>query len=236
MSLITRFSLNTSRLTMVFIATIIIVGLQQFFTFPRQEDPPIVIREIVVTAFFPGMKPADIEDLVTRKLEAQIRTLPEIDDIWSDSKTGMSIIHAETRDEYDNLDLIWQKVRNKMSDIKPELPDGSIGPFVNDEFGLTAVATVALWSEGFSLAEMRIVARDIRDRLYELEGIRKIELYGVHEEQVFLKFSTTKLAQFGIKVMQPSRTLSSSQPVVFAASKTLKMSISPFRKPSKPSL
>ncbi|MHC4511823.1 MAG: efflux RND transporter permease subunit, partial [Planctomycetota bacterium] len=161
--------------------------------------PPIVIREIVVTAFFPGMKPADIEELVTRKLEAQIRTLPEIDEIWSDSKTGMSIIHAETRDEYDDLDLIWQKVRNKMVDIKPELPEGTIGPFVNDEFGLTAVATVALWSEGFSMADMRIVARDIRDRLYELKGIRKIELYGVHEEQVFLKFSTTKLAQFGIK-------------------------------------
>jgi len=199
MSFITRFSLDTSRLTMVFIATIIIFGLSMFFTFPRQEDPPIVIREIVVTAFFPGMKPADIEELVTRKLEAQIRTLPEIEDIWSDSKSGMSIIHAETRDEYDNLDLIWQKVRNKMADIKPELPEGTIGPFVNDEFGLTAVATVALWSEGFSMAEMRIVARDIRDRLYELQGIRKIELYGVHEEQVFLKFSTTKLTQFGIK-------------------------------------
>jgi multidrug efflux pump subunit AcrB len=183
---------------MVFIATVIIFGLSQFFTFPRQEDPPIVIREIVVTAFFPGMKPADIEELVTRQLEAQIRTLPEIDDIWSDSKTGMSIIHAETRDEYDNLDLIWQKVRNKMADMKPQLPQGTIGPFVNDEFGLTAVATVALWSEGFSMAEMRLVARDIRDRLYELKGIRKIELYGVHEEQVFLKFSNTKLAQFGI--------------------------------------
>ena len=199
MSFITRFSLDTSRLTMVFIATVIIFGLSQFLTFPRQEDPPIVIREIVVSAFFPGMKPADIEELVTRKLEAQIRTLPEIDDIWSDSKTGVSVIHAETRDEFDNLDLIWQKVRNKMADIKPELPDGTIGPFVNDEFGLVAVATIALWSEGFSMADMRIVARDIRDRLYELEGIRKIELYGVHEERVFLKFSNTQLAQFGIK-------------------------------------
>ena len=198
MSFITRFSLDTSRLTMVFIATVIIFGLSQFFTFPRQEDPPIVIREIVVSAFFPGMKPTDIEELVTRQLEAQIRTLPEIDDIWSDSKTGVSIIHAEVRDQFDNLDLIWQKVRNKMADIKPDLPDGTIGPFVNDEFGLTAVATIALWSEGFTMAEMRLVARDIRDRLYELSGIRKIELYGVHEEKIFLKFSTTKLVQFGI--------------------------------------
>ena len=187
MSSITRFSLDTPRLTVIFIATVIIFGLSQFFSFPRQEDPPIVIREIVVTAFFPGMKPGDVEELVTRKLEAQIRTLPEIDDIWSDSKSGVCLIHAETRDEYDDLDTIWQKVRNKMSDIKPDLPTGTIGPFVNDEFGLTAVATIALWSEGFSMAEMRIVARDVRDRLYELPGIRKIELYGVHEEQVFLK-------------------------------------------------
>jgi len=198
MSFITRFSLDTSRLTIVFIVSVILIGLIQFFDFPRQEDPPIVIREVVVTAFFPGMEPADMEELVTRQLEAQLRTLAELDDIWSDSKNGVSIIHAETRDEFDDLDTIWQKVRNKMVDIKPELPSGTIGPFVNDEFGLTAVATIALSSEGFSMADMRIVARDVRDRLYELPGIRKIELYGVHEEQVFLKFSSTRLAQFGI--------------------------------------
>jgi multidrug efflux pump subunit AcrB len=207
MSAITRFSLGTSRLTMVIIATIVIAGLSQFFVFPRQEDPPIVIREIVVIAFFPGMKPADMEELVTRKLEAQMRTLPELDDIWSDSKYGVTVIHAETRDEVEDLDFVWQRVRNKMKDIIPELPTGTIGPFVNDEFGLVAVADIALWSEGFSMAEMRIVARDIRDRLYELNGIRKIELYGVHQEQVFLNFSTTKLTQFGITGDQVVDTL-----------------------------
>ena len=60
MSAITNFSLGTQRLTMVIIFTIIVGGLGQFFTFPRLEDPAIVIREVVVTAFFPGMKPADI--------------------------------------------------------------------------------------------------------------------------------------------------------------------------------
>jgi multidrug efflux pump subunit AcrB len=207
MSSITQFSLDTNRLTIVFIASIILVGLIQFFDFPRQEDPPIVIREVVVTAFFPGMEPADMEELVTRQLEAELRTLPELDDIWSDSKQGVSIIHAETRDEFEDLDLIWQKVRNKMSDIRPHLPSGTIGPFVNDEFGLTAVASIALSSEGFSMADMRIAARDMRDRLYELPGIRKIELYGVHEEQVFLKFSATRLAQFDITAGEIINTL-----------------------------
>ena len=214
MDLITRFSLNTSRLTIVFILTLVLAGLSQFLTFPRQEDPPIVIREVVVTALFPGMKPADIEELVSRKIEAQMRTLPEIDDIWTDAKHGISITHAETRDEFDNLDLIWQKVRNKMADIKPELPTGTIGPFVNDEFGLVAVATIALWSDGFSMADMRLVARDIRDRLYELQGVRKIELHGVHDERIYLKFSSTSLAQFGIRGQDIIDTLVSQNVVM----------------------
>ena len=195
---ITRFSLDSNRLTIIFILSIIIIGLVQFFDFPRQEDPPIVIREVVVTAFFPGMEAADVEELVTRRLEAELRSLPELDDIWSDSRHGVAIIHAETRDEFDDLDLIWQKVRNRMTDARPHLPAGTIGPFVNDEFGLTAVATIALWSDGFSMADMRLVARDIRDRLYELPGIRKVDLHGVHDEQVFLKFSPTRLARLGI--------------------------------------
>jgi multidrug efflux pump subunit AcrB len=207
MSFITRFSLDTNRLTVVFIASVIIIGLIQFFDFPRQEDPPITIREVVVTAFFPGMEPADMEELVTRRLEAELRSLPELDDIWSDSKQGVTIIHAETRDEFDDLDLIWQRVRNRMLDVRPHLPSGTIGPFVNDEFGLTAIASIALTSEGFSMADMRLVARDIRDRLYELPGIRKVDLHGVHEEQVFLKFSATRLAQFGLTAAELVNTL-----------------------------
>ena len=200
MSFITRFALNTNRITMVFIILTIIVGIQQFVAFPRQEDPPITIREVVVNAFFPGMNPIDIESLVTRKIEAELRTLPEIKNIWSDSKTGEVIIHADTRDEYDDLDLIWQKIRNKMEGLKPELPEGTIGPFVNDEFGLTSVATIAMTAEGFSMAEMRPVARDIRDWLYDLQGIRKVELWGIQEEQIFLKYSSTTLYQKGISI------------------------------------
>ena len=57
------------------------------------------------------------------------------------------------------------------------------------------------------MSEMRVMARDLRDRLYELPGIRKVQLHGVHEEQVFLKFSATRLAQFGITAGEIINTL-----------------------------
>lgn len=204
---ITRFGLDASRLTSVFIMLVIVAGLLQFMNFPRQEDPPIVIREVVVSAQFPGMKPEDVEQLITRQIEAELRAMPEIEDIWSDSKSGVAVVHADTADEYDDVDAIWQKVRNRMLDLAPKLPAGTIGPFVNDEFGLVAVATIALWTEGFTMGEMREAARDIRDRLYELDGIRKVELWGVHEEQVFLEFSTAKLAQLGVSIQDIIQTL-----------------------------
>lgn len=204
---ITRFGLDATRLTIVFITLVVVAGSLQFVNFPRQEDPPIVIREVVVSAQFPGMSPENVEQLITQQIEAELRSMPEIEDIWSDSKHGVAIVHADTADEYGDVDAIWQKVRNRMMDLAPRLPAGTIGPFVNDEFGLTAVATIALWTEGFTMAEMREAARDVRDRLYELGGIRKVELWGVHEEQVFLEFSTAKLAQLGVSTQEIIRTL-----------------------------
>ena len=204
---VTGFALDKSRLTIAVILLIIMAGFASFLTFARQEDPPIVIREALIVAFFPGMIPEQMEDLVTRRIEEEIRTMPEIDEITSETKTGAVVIHAVTRDEYEDLEAIWKRLRNKMDDVRPKLPDGTIGPIVYDEFGLTAVATIALWSEGFTMAEMRLVARDVRDRLYELDGIRKVELFGVQEEQVFLKFSNAKLSQFGITPGEVVRTL-----------------------------
>ena len=198
MSGITEFSLNNSRFTILVLVAVIATGILAFLDYPKREDPSIVIREAVVTAAFPGMSPERVENLITRKLEEKIREMPEVDEILSDSTTGSSVVHVRLKDPYTDLEPIWQDLRNKMGDIKPELPEGTLGPFVNSEFGLTAVATIALWSDGFSLAEMREVARDTRDRLYSLQGIKKVEIYGIQDERVFLDLSNAKMAQFGI--------------------------------------
>jgi multidrug efflux pump subunit AcrB len=168
-----------------------------------------VIREVVVSAHFPGMKAEDVEELITRRIEEELRSLPQIEDIWSDSKTGVAVVHADTTDDLAQRDLqnMWQSIRNRMIDLAPRLPTGTIGPFVNDEFGLTAVATVALWSEGFTMEEMREVAQDVRIGLYGLNGIRKVELWGVHQEQVYLEFSSAKLAQLGVSIQDIIQTL-----------------------------
>ena len=85
-----------------------------------------------------------------------------------------------------------------MEDVKPELPEGTIGPMVNDTFGDTSVATIALWSDGFDMAEMHETARQIRERLNLMKGTQKIDLTGVQDERIYLEVSNAKMAQLGI--------------------------------------
>jgi multidrug efflux pump subunit AcrB len=197
---ITEFAIQANRITILVLLGIPLIGLLVFLDYPRQEDPSIEIRQAIVIAFHPGMDVYQVEDLITRKLEEKIREIGEVDDVWSSSQHGRTTIYAEIDDWVKGPDIpgVWQALRNKMSDAAPQLPEGTIGPFVNDEFGLAAVATVALWADGFSLEEMRQVARQARQRLDSLDGVERIELFGVQPERIFLNVSNARLASLGI--------------------------------------
>ncbi len=197
---ITEFAIKANRITILVLIGIPLIGLLVFLDYPRQEDPSIEIRQAIVTAFHPGMDAYQVEDLITRTLEESIREIGEIDNVWSSSQDGRTTIYAEIDDWVKGADIprVWQTLRNKMNDVAPRLPAGTAGPFVNDEFGLTSVATIALWSDGFSLEDMRRVARDIRRQLDGLDGVERIELFGVQPERVFLTVSNARLASLGI--------------------------------------
>ena len=65
-----RLALDNSRITISGILIIVFVGVATFLSYPRAEDPTVRIREVHVSAFFPGMSPDRVEDLITNPLEA----------------------------------------------------------------------------------------------------------------------------------------------------------------------
>jgi multidrug efflux pump len=216
MKSLTDFALKNSRSIVLMQFLIIFVGLMIFPSFPKLEDPAIIIREAVVSTYFPGMSPDRIERLITRPIEEEIRTMGMVDNIEvesckikSTSKFGESLIHFVVKDTLPATELptVWKRLRNKMADVKRTLPAGTIGPYVNDEFGDTAMATVALLGEGYSMAEMREVARNTREQLINVPGILKVDLYGVQEECIYLDFSNSKLAELGLSTATIKKAL-----------------------------
>jgi len=214
---ITRFALNSTRLVVITVLMIVLGGIYLYQDFPRLEDPSIIIREAVISAQYPGMPPERIERLITRQIEEKVRTIGEVDEIKrSRSKFGEMLTHITIRDEVPAADLpaVWKLIRNRMDDLKPHLPAGTIGPIVNDEFGDTAVATIALWSDGFSMSEMHEVARNARQVLSTLPGTKKITLRGVQDERIFLNVTIAKMAQFNVEPSTITEALTSQNVIL----------------------
>jgi multidrug efflux pump subunit AcrB len=196
---LTGFALRNQPLVLIIVIALVVYSLSVLGDFPSQEDPPITVREAVVITFMPGMEATDVELLVTRTIEKALAEIPERDYIYSWSRNGRSEVRIKVLDAYEqeDLDIIWQDVRNKVIDATPLLPDGVIGPFVNDDFGDVTVVSAALTGEGFTLAQLHAVAKRVQDQLYLLPGVKRVNLYGVQNETIWIEFSTARLAQLG---------------------------------------
>ena len=173
MNFLTRFGLARSRFTITIMVGLLVAGIALYPNFPKREDPVVVIRTAVVSALYPGMTPERMENLVAIPIERKISEIAEVKDIRTLAIEGSLIIYVDLKDEVANVNAVWQRLRDKMNDVKVELPDGIVGPFVNSDFGDVAIATIAITAEGFSHREMKDVADDFRKKLYRLNGRRQ---------------------------------------------------------------
>jgi multidrug efflux pump subunit AcrB len=200
LNFLTQFGLARSRFTITVMAGLLAVGVALYANFPKREDPVVVIRTAVVTASFPGMAPERMENLVAIPIERKIRELAEVKDIRTLAAEGSLIIYVDLKDEVGNVTATWQRLRDKMDDVKVELPEGTAGPFVNSDFGDVSIATIAITAEGFSYREMKDVAEDLRKKLYQLAGVAKVERLGTQDERVWLEIDMRKLAAVGVQL------------------------------------
>jgi len=204
---LTELAYKYQKLLFFIIVIFTIYGAYSYFTLPAQEDPSITIREAVVSTSYPGMSPDRVELLITKKLEENIRKIPEIKEITSVSSTGSSVIHVIIQDKYFDIKNIWQNLRNKVDDVQKDLPDGTRPSIVDDEFGDVAVITLALTADGFAMKEMYDMSKHIRDHLYGVKGTKKIDVLGVQRERIYLEVNTAKLEKLGINPREMMNTL-----------------------------
>ncbi|MBT4989204.1 MAG: efflux RND transporter permease subunit [Rickettsiales bacterium] len=206
MEKITKFALKNNRVTILFLIVGIMLGTWSALNMPRQEDPTVTIRVAQINAYFPGMSTELTEDLIAKPLERKLREISEIEDINTIVTTGHVLLQPKLYDRYFDLDPIWQDLRNKMDEVKSELPQGTTGPFVNDDFGRVAAATVAIYGDDFTIKTLYDTARDIKDHITNLNGLSKIELYGEQKEQIYLEFNIATLSNYGL---QPNNIVNS---------------------------
>ncbi len=214
MERITQFAINNSRATIMALVFIVLIGIQTFATMPSQEDPEVTIRFAQITVYFPGMSTDQIENLIAKPLEKKIKEIPEVEEINTTVKTGEVLIEPKIFDRYFDLDPIWQDLRNKMEDIKKDLPEGSIGPIVNDDYGRVSAATIAMTGDGFTMKVMRDVALHLQDQISAMGSVSKVDVMGVQQERIYLDINAARLAHYGFSFAELMQALQNQNVVL----------------------
>ncbi len=204
---LTAFAFKKRQFTLMVIALLVFSGAVSYLYMPRSEDPGYIVRGAQVITKMPGASPERMEMLVTDKLEKAIQEMPELDYMKSESKTGISVITVNILESYTNMRPIWDKLRRKVEDAEGELPETAEKPVVEDEYGDTFGIVLAINWDGFSYADIKEIADDIRDELLLLSLVAKVDLYGVQAERVFIDYSNSKLAEVGLSPDQLAQIL-----------------------------
>ena len=197
-----RFGIEKSRLTILVMIGLLLMGAMAYLGLPKRENPAITIRVAAVTAQFPGMSPERVEDLIATPLERAAREIGEVDDISTLISTGVATLKIAVDDSVpkDEVERVFDDIRTKMEDTTGELPDGTLGPFINTDYGDVAIATVAVTGEGFSYVELSDTADDLQKSLYKLDGITKVTLSGEQDERIWLEIDSRRLAAVGAQI------------------------------------
>jgi len=206
---ITRAAIENNRFTVVALGVVLLFGIGAYKNMPRNEDPGFIIRTAQVLTFFPGASPERVEQLVTDKLEKAIMEIPQLDFVSSTSRSGVSEIYVNIQESETTMRPIWDDLRRKVERAARELPDGAVGPIVNDEFGDVYGTIIALTGDGFTYAELEDVAEQVRNELLKISDAAKVEIQGVQDERVFVEYSDARLADVGLSAHQLMNTLQS---------------------------
>ena len=204
-----KFSIENNRIILFLLGMALLAGLSIYSELSRDSMPPFTIRVATVVSEFPGASPERVELLVTDKIEKVAQELPELKDVSSTSRTGLSVVTVQLKDDVaaEELQAVWDRLRRKLDAIKG-LPSGVKPRLNDDDIGVTYGIAVALTSDGFSYNEMKDVADDIRDDLIQIDAAAKVEIHGVQQERIFIEFDDARLAEYGLTASKLSSILS----------------------------
>lgn len=179
-------------LLMIFVS---IIGVIQFVTLPKEQFPDIVIPTIYVQTIYVGNSPKDIENLVTRPIEKEIKGITgvKINKTTSTSQQDFSAIIVEFNTDV-KTDIALQKVKDAVDKAKKDLPtDLTEEPSVLEvSFSEQPIMYVNV-SGDFDLQRLKSYADELQDRLEELPQINRVDLVGAPEREFQINVDNARM-------------------------------------------
>ncbi|BBO90567.1 efflux RND transporter permease subunit [Desulfosarcina ovata] len=195
-------------------------GLSAYQKLGKLEDPTYIVKTAVVVTPYPGAGPYEVEQQVTDVIEKAAQSADEVENIYSISRAGVSIVYVDLMDynRARQIQQLWDMLRRKIAGAQGDLPEGAGPSRVEDDFGDVYGIFLALTGDGFSNAELKDYAEFIQRELLLVENVSRVQVFGTRTQSVNVDVSMAKCATLGIHPHRIVSALRSQNRVVVPGS------------------
>ena len=191
-------SFLNSKLTPLFIAASLAVGIFAVAISPREEEPQILVPMLDIATAMPGASPAEVEQRVTLPIENLVREIPGVEYVYSTSMPGQSLVIVRflvgTQQE-DALIKVYSKLYSNFDRIPPGVSQPLIKARSIDDVPILALT---LWGEHYDGYQLRAIAAEMQHNIGQISDVSETVIIGGLPRTMRVVLSTEKLSAYGL--------------------------------------
>lgn len=178
---------NPVFISMVMLA-LIVLGVMAYTGMPLDFFPNVSYPTMAVITIYPGAGPGELQDQVTKPIEEAMVTAPGVESVQSRSSEGYSAVIVSFNLNKDDK-VALQEVREKIANVRSELPDGVLEPTVMaydpSSLPILRISVGQAAAAANAPADIRLtVTQDVLPRLQRIDGVADAVVTGGREREI----------------------------------------------------
>lgn len=186
--------------TAIYILTVIItlVGLMAYISLPKEQFPEIKLPQIIVQTIYPGTSPDNMENLVTKPIEKEVKNLTGVKKVTSNSFQDYSVVIVEFNTDI-QVDKAKQDVKDAVDKARTDLPSNLPNEPEVKDIDLSEMPILYVNISGnYDLNRLKKYADRVQDEIEELKEIKRVDMVGALEREIQINVDLFKMQGAGM--------------------------------------
>ncbi len=191
-------SFLNSKLTPLFIAASLALGIFAVAIIPREEEPQILVPMLDITTAMPGASPAEVEQRVTLPIENLVHQISGVEYVYSTSAPGQSLVIVRFlvgTPQEDALIKVYSKLYSNFDRMPPGVSQPLIKARSIDDVPILAMT---LWGEHYNGYQLRSIADEMQHQIQQISDVSETSIIGGLPRTMRVVLSTEKLSAYGL--------------------------------------
>ena len=230
-----KFFLNNSRLVILLSLAFVFMGIKGLLNLQREAIPPVDFARAIITTVYPGSSPAEVEELITTKIENEIRLVDHLKDVHSLSQSGLSVITVRIDIDKTDTEKVINKLHQALQNVQGLPPEVLDPPKLQhiDANRETPIVRVLIAGPDNNRTRDKI-SWNLKTKLEKIPGVSEIKMHNYKKRELTVLLSQKNMEKHHIsssEVISALEQKSTDVPAGYLESKTQRKLV---RAPGKP--